>query len=132
MNAAVQGNPHATDAGLSLDRASKPNMDLTQPADVHIIKQLIGWGKMDAAAPKVFQQDAQPGQSYSDFKSGYYQNYDPRAFGFSGMTPDERAQLKTSLGPPGPNNAAYQKFLHSYQVAKGAGVLAPPAQAGAQ
>lgn len=136
MNAFVQGNPHATDAGLSLDRASKPNMDLTQAADIHIIKQLLGWGNMDAAMTKMYQQEAKPGQSFTDFQSDYYNKYDPDAFQMKGADPGERGHILASKGytsgkngqpiPPKPGTPAfqdYQKFIHTLAVAQKAGAL---------
>lgn len=143
MNAFVQGNPHATDAGLSLDRASKPNMDLTKSADIHIMKQLLGWGNMDAAMTKMYKQDPdQPGQSFTDFQSGYYNKYDPDAFHIKSASPDERGQILASKGyttgkngqpvPPKPGTPAfgdYQKFVHTLSVAQKAGALPAPSGA---
>ncbi len=139
FNAVVQGNPHASDAGLSLDRAAKPNMDVTKSADVHIMKQLMGWGAMDAAMPKMYQQDPDKvGQPFSDYQSGYYNKYDPDAFHMKTATPDERAEILASKGytqgkngpmPPKPGTpafGAYQKFIHTLSVAQKAGVLPAP------
>lgn len=145
LNGFVQGNPHATDAGLSLDRASKPNMDLTQAADVHIIKQLVGWNRMDAAAPQIFDLEGQPGGNYAKWKSGYYQNYDPDAFNLWAATPQERGNILAGKGytagpggqpvPPKPNAPAfanYQRFVHTLSMAQRTGMLPPQSSESSQ
>jgi hypothetical protein len=141
MNAIVSGSPHASDAGMSLDQVSKPNMDVTKSADVHIVKQLLGWGNMDAAKTQMYQIDAKPGQSFSDYNSGYYNKYDPDAFHYKTATPEERAEILASKGytqgksgpaPPKPSSPQfgdYQKFIHTMSVAQKAGALPAPAGA---
>lgn len=112
-----------SDAALSAAIGSNPNLDLTQPANLALVKNQIGYDRMDAAMPKAFGVEGKPG-TYSEYKAGYYQANDPRAFGFDLMTPDERAKVKASLGAPG--SPAYQKFLHSYNLAKSSGMLTTP------
>lgn len=118
-----------SDAALSAAIGSNPNLDLTQPANLALVKNQIGYDKMDSAMPKVYALDAKPGQTYSEFKSSYNQSYDPRAFKFDTLAPDEQQKLVSSLGKP--TSPAFQKFSHSYDVAKSAGMVQPPAQ-GAQ
>jgi len=112
-----------SDHALSAALGSNPNLDLTQPANLGLIKTQIGMDRMDAAMPKAFPTQAKPGQTYSDFKSSYYQGMDPRAFSFDMMSPQERAKLKASLGPS--TSPAYQKFVKSYDIAKQTGMLQP-------
>jgi hypothetical protein len=115
-----------SDQGLAAAIGSNPNVDLTQPANLALIKNQIGRDQMDAAMPKLFQLDGKPGQTYSDFKGGYYQKYDPRAFNFHLLSPTEQQKVVSSLGKPG--SAAFDKFSHSYDLAKSAGMVQPPAQ----
>jgi hypothetical protein len=112
-----------SDHALSAALGSNPNLDLTQPANLGLIKTQIGMDRMDAAMPKAFPTQAKPGQTYSDFKSSYYQGMDPRAFSFDIMSPQDRAKLKSSLGPA--TSPAYQKFVKSYDIAKQTGMLQP-------
>lgn len=119
-----------SDNALSAAIGSNPNLDLTQPANMALIKNQIGMDRMDAALPLVAPSDT---SQYKDFKSKFYQSADPRAFSFDIMTPAERAQVQTSLGAPSTAskpNPAYDKFVRSYQMAKQAGMLAPPTPGG--
>ena len=124
-----------SDAALSAALGSNPNLDLTQPANLALIKNQIGYDQMDAAMPKAYALESaqkkaagQPVPTYSEYKAGYYQANDPRAFQFHLLTPDERANVKASLGAQG--SAAYQRFVHSYGLAKGTGMLQPPPPSG--
>lgn len=119
-----------SDNALSAAIGSNPNLDLTQPANLSLIKNQIGMDRMDAALPLVAPSDT---SQYKNFKSKFYQSADPRAFSFDMMTPAERAQVQTSLGAPSTAakpNPAYDKFVRSYQMAKQAGMLSPPAPGG--
>lgn len=129
-----------SDAALGQQIKASPNLDLTQPANLALVKNQIGLDQMSAAMPKAYALDAKPGQTYSEFKNNYYQSYDPRAFGFGNLTPEERSSVRTSLGPKvdksGNLTPQWQKFMHSVDIAKGTGMLPPPvaqpAAAGAQ
>jgi hypothetical protein len=112
-----------SDSALSAALGSNPNLDLTQPANLALVKNQIGMDRMDAATTKAFGTDAKPGQTYSEYKSGYNQATDPRAFSFDIMSPDERAKVKASLGAT--TSPAYKKFVHSYNLAKQSGMLTP-------
>ena len=115
-------NAGRSDAALSAAIHSNPNIDLTQPANIALILSQIGSDRMDAALP--LAAGGAPG--YKDYKSNYYQKYDPRAFAFHVMTLEEQKDLQKSLGPK--NSPAYQKFLQSYNIAKTTGMLTPPSQ----
>lgn len=121
-----------SDQGLSQALSSTPNLDLTKPANLALVKNQVAMDKMDAAMPIIFK-NAYPNDvtasQYPAFKSTYYQNYDPRAFRFDSMDPKERAALQTSLGPPSSPqkpNPAWDKFVKSYTAAKASGQLEPP------
>jgi hypothetical protein len=113
-----------SDQALATALGSNPNLDLTQPANLALVKNQIAMDAMDAAQSKMFRLDKDPNQSYSDFKSGYYQKYDPRVFRLGMMSPAERSGLYKSLGKPG--SPAFQKFSHTYDVAKQAGAISVP------
>lgn len=117
------GSAGRSDHALSAALGSNPNLDLTQPANLALVKNQIGIDRMDAAVPKAAAFDRKGSQSYSDYKSGFYQENDPRAFSLDVMTPEERDATYKSLGKPG--SAAYNKFAHSYDIAKKAGMLSP-------
>jgi hypothetical protein len=127
-----------SDQGLQQALVSNPGLDLTQGANLGLIQNQIAMDRMDAALPIHFQ-NTNPGPNakaaYLGSRAAYYQNTDPRAFAFDLMTPQERATLKTSLGPPSTPqkpNPAWDKFMRSYQIAKSAGVLTPPQGANGQ
>lgn len=112
-----------SDNALSAAIGSNPNLDLTQPANLALIKKQIAMDKADAAMPFAYKQLAKPGQSWTDFKSGYYPSIDTRAFGINTMSPEERDSLYKSLGPK--DSPAFQKFAKTYAVAKKAGLVNP-------
>jgi hypothetical protein len=115
-----------SDQALSTALGSNPNLDLTQPANLALVKNQIAMDAMDAAQSKLYQLDKSPNQTYSDFKSGYYGKYDPRVFKLGMMSPQERSVLYKSLGKPG--SGAFQKFSHTYDVAKQAGAISVPGE----
>lgn len=119
-----------SDAALIQQLKSSPNESLTIPANLSLIKTVVGNDQMRAATAKIYSLDKEPGQSYSEFKSGYNQRYDPRAFSFDMLTPEERGSLRDSLGPKTDKNGnltpKWQKFQHSYDMAKAAGMVQPP------
>jgi hypothetical protein len=116
-----------SDQALSASMGSNPNPDtMMKPAVLGVLKNQIGMDRMDAALP--LAAGGAPG--YKAFKSGYYQNLDPRAFSFDLMSKDEQAALQKSLGSK--DSPAYKKFVQSYNVAKQTGMLTPPQAAQGQ
>lgn len=119
-------NAGRSDAALSAALAANPNLDLTQPANLALVKNQMAMDREDAAIPLAFAQahpQAQDQAQYLKYKSQFYQNNDQRAFNYDSMSPEDRRQVIDSLGPK--NSPAYQKFLKSYQLAKDAGILQP-------
>lgn len=128
-----------SDAGLAQAVATHPNAgDLTQGANLALIKNQIGMDRQDAALPlavNIEQPGAVKAGKYLDYKTNYYQRTDPRAFSFNTMTPEEKGQFLSGLGvtfdsngqpqPPKNPSAAYKKFARSYQLAKQAGIISP-------
>lgn len=110
-----------SDNALSAALGSNPNLDLTQPANLALVKNQIGMDKMDAALPIAAGTHA----GYKDVKSKYYQSNDSRAFAINTMTPQEIAQLQSSLKGP-----ARDKFNRSLQIAIQAGIVTPPGAGG--
>jgi hypothetical protein len=124
----AEGAIHAgrSDAALAAALAANPNLDLTQPANLTLIKNQVALDRQDAAIPLAFSREhpnAADQAQYLKFKSQFYQNTDRRAFGYDMMTPQERRQVIDSLGEKG--SPAYQKFIQSYQLAKETGILQP-------
>lgn len=118
-----------SDHALSTAIGSNPNLDLTQPANLHLIRNQIGMDKADAAMPILFKQqhpNANDKASYNDFKQNYYRNFDQRAFIYDKMDPDERRNLIDSLGPK--NSPAYQKFAKTYDALKKSSFVTPNGQ----
>jgi hypothetical protein len=115
-----------SDRALEQALGSNPNLDLTQGANLALVKNQIAMDRMDAALPVAFEkQFPSPADKtkYLGYKSNYYQNTDPRAFQFDLMTPQERRAVVDSLGKP--DSPAYQKFARSYALAKQAGIFTP-------
>jgi hypothetical protein len=110
-------NAGRSDNALSVALGSNPNLDLTQPANLSLVKNQIARDRMDAALPLA----AGSADNYKDYKSKYYQNNDMAAFKFDLMTPQERGALKKSLGSP--DSPAYKRFIHSYNIAKQSGMI---------
>lgn len=118
-----------SDHALSAAIGSNPNLDLTQPANLSLIRNQIGMDKADAAIPVLFDK-LYPGDAnkkdYQNFKTNFYRNYDQRAFAYDKMSPDERRQLIDSLGPK--NSPAYKKFAQTYSELKSAKFINPNGQ----
>lgn len=119
LNQYVTQSPSSgrSDMALSQEKISRPNFDLTQPANIALIKNQIGMDKMDAALPLAAGKAA----GYKDVKSKYYQGNDPRAFAINTYTPDEIADLQKSL-----KGADREKFNRSLQIAIKSGIVTPP------
>lgn len=128
-------NAGRSDQALSAALGSNPNLDLTQPANMHLIQSQVAMDRMDAAKATAFTNGfAAPGQSYKDFKSSYYQNFDQRAFQWDMLSPEDRRKALQDIGPSKLNkngvetNQKYAKFARSYALAKGAGFFQPSGQ----
>lgn len=121
LNQFVSGLPHASDMGLTQDKISKPNFDITQPANIALIKNAIAMSRMDAAAPKAIGG----AQDYLNKKSQYYNNMDPRAFQMDMMSPSEVDKMDKSL-----KGQERTKFVSSLKAGVSAGVISPPNQQG--
>lgn len=125
--------PGATRSNEGLETAIKarPDLDLTQGANLKLIKNQIGFDRMDATLPIAFkQQHPNPADDvdYKTFKTQFYQTHDPRAYSFDVMNPAEQQDVIKSLGPkptPGKPNPVYTKFMNSLKTAHQAGVLTP-------
>ena len=120
--------PGATRSNEGLETAikSRPDLDLTQGANLSLLKNQIGFDRMDAALPIAFKgqnPSSAADANYKTFKTNYYQANDPRAFQFDIMTPAEQAATIKSLGAKG--SPAYTKFMNSLRNAHTAGVLSP-------
>lgn len=119
-------NAGRSDQALSAAVGSNPNLDLTQPANLGLIKNQVGLDKMDAAIPRIFKIE-HPEQAeaagYNQYKSDYYDKFDRRVFAVDKLSPEERRDLIQSLGPK--NSPAYKKFEQTYQLAKKAGIIIP-------
>lgn len=120
-------NAGRSDQALSAAIHSNPNLDLTQPANLSLLKNQVAMDRMDAAIPLTAPQDR---SQYLTYKSNFYQNNDQRAFSFDLMTPTERRQVIDSLGSP--NSPAYKKFARSYALAKQSGMITPQNSANGQ
>lgn len=125
----AEGAIHAgrSDAALAAALAANPNLDLTQPANLALIKNQMAMDREDAAIPLAFAREhpnAADQAQYLKYKSQFYQNNDQRAFVYDQMSPEERRAVIDSLGPK--TSPAYQKFLRSYQLARQTGILQPP------
>lgn len=130
QNVTAMQSAGRSDSALTEAMASNPNLDLTQPAVLKLVKNQIAMSRQDAAMTTAFQMDhpdlaTNPAamQDYLNSKSKYYASTDQRAFGFDNMTPQERADLQKSLGAK--DSPAYKKFVRSYAIAKQAGFLTP-------
>lgn len=122
--ATLAQNSGRSDQALGAALNSNPNIDLTQPSNLHLMKNQIGLDKMEAAIPSLFKLE-NPSTSdeatYNDYKSRYFNRIDRRVFSYDKLDPQERRDLITSLG--GEKSAAYKKFERSYELAKAAGFL---------
>src|ERR1700733_12171992 len=69
--ATLAQNAGRSDQALGAALNSNPNLDLTQPSNLHLMKNQIGLDKMEAALPGIFKVE-HPAQSdeatYNDYK----------------------------------------------------------------
>ena len=122
-------NAGRSDHALSAAIGSNPNLDLTQPANLNLVRNQIGMDRADSAIPTLFDQlhpnDANK-RDYNKFRTSFYRDYDQRAFTYDMLSPDERRKLIDSLGAK--NSPAYRKFAKTYGELKSAGIITPNAQ----
>lgn len=127
--ATMAQNAGRSDQALGAALGSNPNLDLTQPANLGLIKNQIGLDKMDAALPKMFKAEHPSDDEnvqYNQYKADYYNRFDRRVFSYDKLSPDERRDLVNSLG--GKNSPVYKKFEQTYKLAKQAGMIVPEKQ----
>ena len=129
------GQAGRSDAGLYQAIHSNPNLDLTQTANLALVKNQIAMDRMDSASTAAFDAahpNAPNKLGYLAFKSQYNQSNDPRAFGLDNMAPSEKADLAKGLGPRTfdakgkPTNAKYERFNQSVLNAEKAGMYGAP------
>jgi len=110
-----------SDSALSTAIESNPNLDLTQPANIALIKNQIGMDKQDAAAVQ-----AAPGwKNYQSFKNQWYNATDPR--GFTDLSKDELVDLaKAAKGSPKDPASERSKLNRSIGIARQLGFAQPP------
>jgi hypothetical protein len=104
---------------LSSALGSNPGLDLTQPANLKLIKSQIGMDKQDAALGIISPNP----NTHKSFKARYYQQHDPRAFAINTMSPEEIEDLHKTL-----KGSERDKFNRSLQTAVKAGLVSPPSQ----
>lgn len=123
-----------SDQGLAQALKSNPNLDLTQPANLALVKNQIGMDMQDAAKTEAFKQAhpnssdpawTSPNNGYNTFRSNYYQNTDPRAFSWGSMNADDRAALLKQIGPKTASNPAWVKFNRTLGLAVKGGFVTP-------
>jgi hypothetical protein len=125
--AASTGGAGRSDQALSQAAISNPSMELTQGANLDLIKSQIGRDRMDASLASAFKAqnpNVKGGAGYSDFKSRFYQQNDPRAFSYDLLDPAGKQKVLNSIGKPGSD--AYNKFGRSLKLAHEAGMLQMP------
>lgn len=124
--ATMAQNAGRSDQALGAALGSNPNLDLTQPANLNLVKNQIALDKMDAALPKLFKLE-HPNESdkatYNDYKADFYDKFDRRVFSYDKLNADERRDLVRSLG--GKSSPDYKKFERTYELAKKAGMITP-------
>jgi hypothetical protein len=114
-----------SDSALSTAIGSKPNLDLTQPANLNLITNQIGLDKQDASLTQAQALNAQntgaasPSSGYLNFKNRYYSATDPR--GFVQMSQDQYNNFAKTLPPD-----QMLKLRRSIDIAKGLGLVGAP------
>jgi hypothetical protein len=108
-----------SDSALSTAIESNPNLDLTQPANMALIRNQIGMDKQDASIP--LAAGGWPG--YQSFKNNWYQNTDPR--GFAPMSNTDLSTLDKSLPKGSPER---KKLINSIKTGVQLGVVNGPTE----
>lgn len=113
-------NAGRSDSALSTAIGSNPNLDLTQPANLSLVKNQIARDRMDAALPLA----AGTADNYKDYKSKYYQTNDVRAFGADMISPDQKKSLMIELNKPG-NEDKKKRYINSLRIADQNSLIRP-------
>lgn len=123
-----------SDMGQLQAQASSPNLETSNAATLALAQNAIAADRMDAARPKAFEATGNDNlASYGQFKAGYTQGQDLRAYKIDLMPQADRmaliAQMKAKKDTP-----EGQRFWRSLQNAHNAGVLTglPTGDAGGQ
>jgi len=106
----VNSNPFAaaSDARLASAVSGNPSAHISTLANRDVIKAMIGLERMKQASFQAFQASGRPIQDYTDFRSQWAKNIDPRAFVLDQMTPEQQEKLAKSLAGNSPDKIAAQ------------------------
>lgn len=122
-----------SDKALAQNAASNPDLDLTKPANLAVIKKNYGYTMMDAAKPALYKLENPANATnsgYQTWRADANNKYDDRAFQVPLLNGDEIAALQKSIGPPtlpnGKPNPAYGKFYKTLAAGRKTGFIAPP------
>lgn len=110
-----------SNAGQEAAGAATPSVHISNEAAQLVARAALAQQRLTQAGTLAFNQSGQPAQSYDRFMNNWNTSADPRAFVADKMSPNERADLTTSLG--GVGSPAYQKFKQSYQQGVATGVI---------
>jgi hypothetical protein len=145
-----------TDAGLNQANSSNVSMDLTQAAGLHLLKNQLGINRQDAMQSAAYEIEGRPnGVTWANYGPAYLKSTDQRALALDKASPAERNELFNSFLPPGSkplfsanmtpeqfaaanaavkkaNTPAYQKFVHTYNLAKATNALGASSQSAPQ
>lgn len=118
---ALSNNPAiSSDERQALFGHATPNMEMPREAVLSTIKSALGQINFNTAKVRNYNGN---GSDYQDYSVKWNQNYDPRAFQFAYMTPDEQRSMIASL-PRG--SAERTKFINSLHAAQAAGMYQMP------
>jgi hypothetical protein len=141
-----------TDAGLNQANSSNVSMDLTQAAGLHLLKNQLGINRQDAMQSAAYEIEGRPnGVTWANYGPAYLKSTDPRALALDKQSPEERNATFNSFLPPSSkplfapnmtpeqfaaanaavkkaNTPAYQKFVHTYNLAKATNALGASSQ----
>lgn len=96
-----------------------PNLDISQPAAVNLVRAQIGLKRQQQAMARSYQgQDS--GAGYANHAATFAGDQDTRAYSFDLRTPEEKQKLLQSLGPK--DGAPYKKFIKSLRTAHDMGL----------
>jgi hypothetical protein len=150
-SAAVASGVHS-DAGLAQVNSSNASLDLTQAAGLHLLKNQFGINSQDAMSSAAYELEGRPkGVSWANYGPAYLKSTDPRALTLDKQSPEERNATFNSFLPPSSkplfsdnmtpeqfaaanaavkkaNTPAYQKFVHTYNLAKATNALGASSQ----
>jgi len=154
-SAAVASGVHS-DAGLAQVNSSNASLDLTQAAGLHLLKNQLGINRQDAMQSAAYELEGRPnGVTWANYGPAYLKSTDPRALILDKQSPEERNATFNSFLPPSSkplftsnmtpeqfaaanaavkkaNTPAYQKFVHTYNLAKATNALGASSQPASQ